>query len=130
MDRTAEVVYLDTHAIVHLYKGETRKFSPAVRRALERCDLLVSPAAVLEMEVLHEIGRIKPTAAAVLEALSQEIGLRVCGMTFREVVEAAIQEAWTRDPFDRLIVANAKARNATLITKDEHMHDHYKKALW
>ncbi len=65
---------------------------------------------------------LRPSAG--LAVLSQEIGLRVCGMAFREVVECAFQEAWTRDPFDRLIVANAKARNATLITWDEHRHQY------
>ncbi len=34
------------------------------------------------------------------------------------------------DPFDRLIVANAKARNAPLVTKDERIRRHYSSAVW
>jgi PIN domain nuclease of toxin-antitoxin system len=37
---------------------------------------------------------------------------------------------WTRDPFDRLIVAQALLHDAPLITKDEHIRRHYAGALW
>lgn len=42
----------------------------------------------------------------------------------------ALKESWTRDPFDRLIVANAKAAGAPLITKDERIRKHYRRAIW
>jgi PIN domain nuclease of toxin-antitoxin system len=35
-----------------------------------------------------------------------------------------------RDPFDRLIVANAKAKDAPLVTKDPRIHRNYSRALW
>jgi PIN domain nuclease of toxin-antitoxin system len=51
-------------------------------------------------------------------------------MPFRKVVDQAIAESWTRDPFDRLIVANAKAAAAPLVTRDERIRDNYSRALW
>jgi PIN domain nuclease of toxin-antitoxin system len=129
MERS-EVVYLDTHAIVHLYLGELGKFTTAAKRLMEKLVLVAPPAGVLELEFLHEIGRLKPTANEVIDALAQDIGLRVCNAQFRDVVQAAIHEGWTRDPFDRLIVANAKVRNATLVTKDENIRLNYKRATW
>jgi PIN domain nuclease of toxin-antitoxin system len=62
--------------------------------------------------------------------LAAGIGLRVCDMPFRKVVDQAIAESWTRDPFDRLIVANAKAAAAPLVTRDERIRDNYSRALW
>ena len=53
-----------------------------------------------------------------------------CSMPFRDVAMEALQEKWTRDPFDRLIVANAKAAGAPLVTKDEHIRKHYRRAIW
>jgi PIN domain nuclease of toxin-antitoxin system len=45
-------------------------------------------------------------------------------------VDQALSEGWTRDPFDRLIVANAKAAAAPLVTKDEMVRGNYSRALW
>ena len=59
-----------------------------------------------------------------------KIDVRVCDLSFRSVVEAAVSENWTRDPFDRLIVANAKARRAPLLSKDERIRLHYARAIW
>jgi PIN domain nuclease of toxin-antitoxin system len=46
------------------------------------------------------------------------------------VVRHALKENWGRDPFDRLIVGNAKANDATLVTKDEKIRRYYPQAIW
>jgi PIN domain nuclease of toxin-antitoxin system len=124
------MIYLDTHVLVRLYLGDADELGMAARRAIEEQELLVSPAAVLELELLHEIGRLRPTASTVVGALADDMGLRVCDLPFRTVVDHALNETWGRDPFDRLIVANAKARRAPLVTKDEKIHRHYPRAVW
>ena len=129
MDRS-KVVHLDTHVIVWLYEGKVERLGKTARRAIESSNLIASPAAVLELEFLHEIGRLKPTATKVMTVLAAEISLQICDMTFRTVVHRALHEAWGRDPFDRLIVANAKAASAPLATKDDHILDNYPRAIW
>ena len=124
------MIYLDTHVLVRLYLGEVEGLSAGARSAIEANDLVASPAAVLELEFLHEIGRLRPAASKVVSALAQEVGLRVCELPFRVVVEHALKENWGRNPFDRLIVANAKARNAPLVTKDERIRRQYPRAVW
>ena len=91
---------------------------------------MASPAAVLELEFLHEIGRLRTTASKLVSVLSQEAGLRVCDLPFRIVVEHALKENWGRDPFDRLIVANAKTNDAPLVTKDQRIQQNYSRAIW
>ena len=125
-----EVIYLDTHVLIYLAAGEMNKLGAAARKAIDRHDVVASAAAVLELELLHEIGRLKPTASKLVAMLTGGIGLRVCDMPFRKVVDQAIVESWTRDPFDRLIVANAKAAAAPLVTRDERIRDNYSRALW
>ena len=124
------MIHLDTHVLVRLYLGQAEELGSAARRAIEVQELIVSPAAILELEFLHEIGRLRPAASTVISALGQDIGLRVSDLPFWTVVDHALKETWGRDPFDRLIVANAKASGAALITKDEKIHRHYPKALW
>jgi PIN domain nuclease of toxin-antitoxin system len=122
------IYYLDTHVLVRLCQGEVSKLGREARKAIDRNDVVASAAAVLELEMLHEIGRLKVTASKALSMLATDIGLRVCDMPFRTIVDHA--ETWTRDPFDRLIVANAKAAGAPLVTKDERILGHYSRALW
>jgi PIN domain nuclease of toxin-antitoxin system len=129
MDRT-EVIYLDTHVLVYLFAGEVNRLGAAARKAIDRHEVLASAAAVLELELLHEIGRLKPTASKLISAVAADIGLRVCDLPFRTIVDHALSEGWTRDPFDRLIVANAKAAGAGLVTKDQRIRDNYSRALW
>ena len=124
------MIYLDTHVLVLLYLGGVEKMSPAARAAIEENDLLVSPAAILELECLHEIGRLRPTVSKVISALASDVGLRVCELPFPTVVDQALQEKWGRDPFDRLIVAQARANKTPLVTKDEKIHRHYQRAVW
>jgi len=38
---------------------------------------------------------------------------------------------WSRDPFDRIIVAQAIANHdAVLLTADAHIRSHYRRAVW
>jgi PIN domain nuclease of toxin-antitoxin system len=125
-----QVIYLDTHVLVRLYLGEVQSLGLAARKAIEEHELVASPAAVLELELLHEIGRLRTSAAKLVSVLSHEVGLRICDLSFRAVVDHALKESWVRDPFDRMIVANAKANDAPLVTKDEKIHRHYSRAIW
>ena len=125
-----EVTYLDTHVVVWLYSGEVAKLSEAAVERLQNDELFVSPAVILELEFLREIRRAKEPAANVIAQLSRDMGLRVCELTFAVVVQQAVNEKWVRDPFDRLIVAQAIANDAPLVTKDEKIRRHYRRAVW
>ena len=91
---------------------------------------MASPATILELELLHEIGRLKPSAQKLIAGLESDIGLRVCDLPFKTVVEHSLKEGWSRDPFDRLIVGNAQAAKAPLVTKDERILRNYSRAIW
>ena len=56
-------------------------------------------------------------------------GIRVCNYPFGLVMDQALREKWTRDPFDRIIVAHARARKAPLITSDRNILRHYDLAI-
>ena len=124
------MTYFDTHALVWLYLGDRHRLTPNATAALADTDLLASPMVVVELEILHEIRRLNSPAKKVLDALRSEIGLRVCDLPFAVIAEHASELKWTRDPFDRLIVANARAADAALVTKDERILKHYPKAVW
>ena len=124
------MIYLDTHVVGALDRKDLDKFSRRAKHALTvNDDIRVSPIVILELEFLHEIKRLDDPAERVIEDLGAEIGLRVCDTPFPLVIRQAVEERWTRDPFDRLIVAQARLNKAALITLDTVIHQHYAHAL-
>jgi PIN domain nuclease of toxin-antitoxin system len=121
---------LDTHAVVWLYEGLISKLSKTAMSRIQSDELFISPAVILEIQFLHEIKRVTRTGPSMVAALSEDIGLRVCQLEFPSVVASALKQSWIRDPFDRLIVAHAAANDAPLITNDEKIRRHYKRAVW
>src|ERR1035441_1634361 len=107
------------------------KISARAKRQIEGTQVLISSMVLLELEVLHEIGRLTISANVILADLSQKIGLRVCQLPMAAVVASALGIKWTREPGDRLIVANALANNeAPLITADREIREHYPNSIW
>jgi PIN domain nuclease of toxin-antitoxin system len=124
------VTYLDTHAVAALYQGDLSLFSPTALRVIdEEDDLRISPVVLLELQYLHEIKRIKVPARRIVDSLADEIGLKICDAAFTDVVRKALDERWTRDPIDRLIVAQARLHGARLVTKDRLLRSRYAHAL-
>ena len=125
------IAYLDTHIVLWLASGKVNRLSSKARGLLGKAELLLSEMAFFELEYLHELGKTKFTARDLLEKVSHETNLRLCELPFSEIASAALDEKWTRDPFDRLIVANAKANGfAWLISADETIRKHYPRAVW
>jgi PIN domain nuclease of toxin-antitoxin system len=92
--------------------------------------LFVSPVVELELQLLYEIGRILKGPEPVLHALAREVGLQVTTTVYRSVATAACTLGWTRDPFDRLIVADAILAGAKLVTKERLIRKHCPTAVW
>ena len=123
--------YLDTPVALWLATGKLSRFSSNTRDLLEAADLLLSPVLLLEIEYLFEQKRIKLPARDIQRKMEHELGVSLCQLPFATVAGAALDEKWTRDPFDRMIVANAKANGfAWLISADEEIRKHYPRAVW
>ena len=98
---------------------------------LERADLLISPMVLLELEYLYGVKRIKLPARDIHLKTGHELGVRICDLSFAAVAGIATEENWTRDPFDRMIVAQAKANGlAPLVSGDEEIQQHYPRTIW
>ena len=124
------MIYLDTHVVIWLYAGEHGRLARTARRLIETEPLLISPVLLLELALLEETGRIRARAQTIFAELQESVALSICDLPFAEVSITALQQKWTRDPFDRLIVAQAFARGARLITKDRFIRRHFKDAVW
>jgi PIN domain nuclease of toxin-antitoxin system len=122
-------VHLDTHVAVWLAAGDRRRLK-GVQARLGRGSLFVSPIVLVELEVLREIGRIRRPIAEVWEILSEDHDVQEAPGDLREVGRHARSLGWTRDPFDRLIVAHVLAADAILLTADATIREHCPQARW
>ena len=86
------MIYLDTHLVVWLYAGRTDLIPTTARSLIDGNDLLISPIVGLELQYLYESAKTTEPAAAFIQALAREIGLRRCDLPFADVVDAALQE--------------------------------------
>ena len=124
------MIYLDTHVVLWLAEGLVERLSKTARGLVEENDLLISPIVRLELHYLFEIKRCSRASNLILDELQSQIGLSVCDLPFDVVVGKATEITWTRDPFDRLIVANASCRGLRFLTKDASIRRHAKLAVW
>lgn len=124
------VIRLDTHVVVWLYTGETDQLSAVAIDAIERHQLVISPMVQLELSHLHEIGRLMVGGADIIADLERRIRLRRSDLALETLAGTAATLTWTRDPFDRLIVADALVAGSALVTRDRTIHDHSAIAHW
>jgi PIN domain nuclease of toxin-antitoxin system len=125
-----EAVYLDTHVAAWLYGAGVESLPSRTRRLVADAELLISPMVFLELQILYEIGRVAQPAEKVITALHGSCHLKICPEGFSAVVLEAQRLTWTRDPFDRLIVAQAALQDAVLVSKDHLIAKHYRRTRW
>ncbi len=123
------MIYLDTPVVVRMFTS-AHLVSPRARRLMNRESIFISPMVEFELQFLHEIGRIQYPPHQILEHLAEKSGLLVCDKPFPAVIQLAIQIQWTRDPFDRIIVAQAGLGKNRLVTSDETILKKYPQAWW
>lgn len=124
------MIYLDTHVVAWLYFGQAQELSRDAAAAIESSPLFISPMVLLELGYLHELGRLAVTAEKIVQTLAGDIGLEIAQQPFADVARQALHETWTRDPFDRLIVAQAKLSQSRLLSRDRLIRQHYRHAIW
>ncbi len=124
------VIHVDTHVVVWLAGGEGERLSRAGRAALADSDVRISPMVLLELGYLHEMGRITKPADVIVSRLGSSLGATLSDAPFPAIIAHALDVTWTRDPFDRVMVATALADGARLVTSDRVIRANSPVALW
>jgi PIN domain nuclease of toxin-antitoxin system len=124
------LIYLDTHVVVWLYSGLTDKLTDIAKTLINDNEVYVSAIVRLELQYLYEIKRITDEPDVIISNLSEQIGLKICNKNFNDIISISLTITWTRDPFDRLITANALLNNNILLSKDQNILNNYLYAKW
>jgi len=122
--------FLDTHIAIWLYEKRLDLLSEKAKQYIEKNDLFISPVVKLEIEYLFEIEKIKDNSDTIYSFLERNIDLKIEKSSFLEIIKISLDEKWTRDPFDRIIVAHAKLKDCTLISKDKKINKNYFRTIY
>lgn len=126
----AALIHLDTHVLAWLYIPSVERLSRKAHEAIETGEIAISPMALLELTYLREVGRLAVDGPTVFASLRDQLGLHIDATPFADVVTRAHQQTWTRDPFDRLITAQASAAGAALVSADENIRANLADVIW
>lgn len=112
---------LDTHVLAW-WLLDSPRLGAAARAAISDPDrmILVSTVSVWEMAQKHGRGRWPEVGPglATIEADLARLGFRVVPLTLAHALAAGALDWAHRDPFDRMLAAQAAAEGAILITAD------------
>lgn len=113
------VILLDTNALLWLEQGHRRS-----RPLTAGPSLYLSPATLLELQVLIESGRMRSLPRVTPAVIAADERWLLDDVPSARWFTAATEVGWTRDPFDRLIVAHARLRGWKLATSDSALLEH------
>ena len=125
---------LDTHAFLWLLDEPPTKLS---RKALAACEdeqneLLLSVATVWEIQIKHRLGklRLKRPVEEVIEQQLELGNVKMLPIERAHIYGLADLARHHRDPFDRMLIAQASVENAELVTHDPLFASYPVKILW
>ena len=118
---------LDTHVLLALLKEGDATLPPFMRNALVHRDasLIVSTASLWEIVIKVRSGKlgIGIALADLMEACTAA-RMSLIAIEPHHVLAEVVPEPATRDPFDRLLLAQAAAEDMRLVTLDRMLVGH------
>ncbi len=125
-------ILLDTHTLIWFLNGDD-KLSLKSRKAIESKENLkfVSIATIWEIAIKTSLDRFsfKKGFKEFLN-LIEDNGIGIVPISFEHALTVSTLQFIHRDPFDRLIVAQAMSDNMVVISKDDEIKKYDIKTLW
>jgi len=125
---TASRLLLDTHVFLW-WRGEPARLGSAVRDRIATADIVfVSVASAWEAAIKASLGRIE--LPDTIEAGVLASGFEKLLITFSHAERVTALPPHHRDPFDRMLVAQAQSEGLTLVTHDRLLEPYEVEILW
>jgi PIN domain nuclease of toxin-antitoxin system len=117
---------LDTHALVWWDTGALP--APVTRRIQRASEVFVSAATAWEIAIKVALGRLRMTSSVAEVAAAY--GFRELPVTFAHAHRVLGLPPVHRDPFDRLLVAQAGVEELTLLSRDRALAEYGVTVVW
>lgn len=120
------MLFLDTNIV---YRWLMSAYLPAtIKHRISEEGAIVSIISPWEMLIKHQIGKLDiPTLDVAADVTAQ--GFQLISVSSAHLLTLAGLPLLHRDPFDRLLIAQAKAENLTIVTTDKIFSDYLPNTL-
>jgi PIN domain nuclease of toxin-antitoxin system len=125
---------LDTHTLLWWTTGDSALPDRSRKRIAQSQDeVIVSAVSAWEIAIKVNLGRLPAAASDLItdfeESLMQD-GFHSLGITAEHGIRAGLLPGPHKDPFDRMLIAQAQAENLAIVS-NEKVFDHYGvRRLW
>jgi PIN domain nuclease of toxin-antitoxin system len=124
---------LDSHAFIW-WSSEPEKLSSRARACCEDSSniLILSVASVWEMQIKLQLGKLKLVAPlqTLIENQQRNNGLQILRIDIEHAFALDTLPPHHKDPFDRMLIAQANTEELFLLSKDEIFKAYPVKLLW
>ena len=123
----SERLLLDTHVILAIVQKELPERFPEVARMLSQSTTTgyVSVASLWEIAIKTRLGKLAPSLPLLeIPDFLAASGLAILNIEAKHATTATDPEPETRDPFDRLLLAQCQIEGLRLVTIDRALVDH------
>lgn len=110
-------ILLDTHLLLWALASPA-KLSAASRKQIEAAEVYVSAASIWEISSKTSIGKLEADPAEVLAAVAPA-GFSMLSITGEHAAKVVELPPLHKDPFDRMLIAQALIEPMILLTNDE-----------
>lgn len=124
---------LDTHAFIWWTSDPSR----LSKRALAFCEdpenqLVLSVVSLWEMQIKAQMGKLvlRGSLSEIIEAQQQRNQVEIIPITLDHVLALDSLPPLHGDPFDRLLIAQARIEGASVLTKDEMIPRYSVDVVW
>jgi PIN domain nuclease of toxin-antitoxin system len=109
-------ILVDTHLLLWAV-SEPKKLPTQARRRIEEAEVFVSAASIWEVSIKTALGKLAADPTELLAEL-EPAGFRLLPVTGEHAAAVALLPPVHNDPFDRMLVAQAKTEPLILLTND------------
>ena len=121
---------LDTHAIIWYAQG-LPLLSSSARNAMEREECFFSMVSLWEIAIKQRLGKLRFTASIpAISVFCKAAGFFPLGITPAHAEAIKTLPDIHRDPFDRMLVAQAQVEGLSVVTKDTFIPQYQVDTLW
>jgi PIN domain nuclease of toxin-antitoxin system len=124
---------LDTHTFIW-WDNEPDKLPKQIYDSCQdpANELLLSLASIWELQIKTQLGKLtlRTTLEKIIADQQSQNGLTLLPITLAHIFELQNLPPHHRDPFDRLLLAQARLEGATLLSKDEIFASYPVTLLW
>jgi PIN domain nuclease of toxin-antitoxin system len=124
---------LDSHTLVWFVTDASRLPASALAAILDSSNLVhISPATFLELAIKHSLGKLLLTVPfeEFVERVDKHAGLRMLPIYPAHALELARLPFYHRDPFDRILIAQALVEQMSLVSVDNMLDAYGVSRVW